>query len=102
MTNVTSNPGYFLEDPRFPGYKWGANATSIAQLGTTITIEEQRRGVINHPLSFATTLTSSDGFVFPAQRGDGWAPGALVKEGMIFRFPASLNLDALVLAPMRL
>lgn len=102
MTNVTSNPGYFLEDPRFPGYKWGANATSIAQLGTTITIEEQRRGVINHPLSFATTVTSSDGFVFPAQRGDGWAPGALVKEGMIFRFPASLNLDALGLSPYAL
>jgi len=99
MTNVSGNPGYFLEDPNFPGLKWGFSATSVAGLGLVITIEEQRVGVINHALGFATTTTSSDGFVFPAQRGDGWSPGALVKEGMIFRFPASLNLDALGLTP---
>jgi len=99
MTNVSGNPGYFLEDPNFPDLKWGLSATKVAMLGLVITIEEQRVGVINHALSFATTTTSSDGFVFPAQRGDGWSPGALVKEGMIFRFPASLNLDALGLTP---
>jgi hypothetical protein len=99
MTNVSGNPGYFLEDPNFPDLKWGLSATKIAVLGLIITIEEQRVGVINHALTLATTTTSSDGFVFPAQTGDGWSPGALVKEGMIFRFPASLNLDALGLTP---
>jgi len=99
MTNVSGNPGYFLEDPNFPGLKWGSSSTSVAELGLVITIEEQRVGVINHAMTLATTTTSSDGFVFPAQTGDGWSPGALVKEGMIFRFPDSLNLDALGLTP---
>ena len=95
MTNVSGNPGYFLEDPNFPGLKWGTSASSIAGLGIAITIEEQRVGVINHTIGFGTTCTGQ-GHVFPAQRDDGWSPDCLPKEGMIFRLPASLNIDALV------
>jgi len=97
MTNVSSNPGYFLEDPRYPGWHWGSSASSIPQM-LFMTIEEQRLGVIRHPLAFGTTCTAR-GHVFPAQRDDGWSDTCLPKEGMIFRLPASLNIDALPLTP---
>jgi hypothetical protein len=115
MTNVTQNPGYFLEDPAWPGYKWGTSASSIAGLGMILTIEEQQAAIppggqasrwpdgigheVNHMLAFGTTVTSSDKpcFVYPAQRCDGWAPGSLLKEGMIFRFPANLDFDTWLL-----
>jgi hypothetical protein len=99
IANLAINPGYFEPDAG-TGYKFGASATGIPYLAGLITIEEQRQGVIDHPLHFCLVEASRDYFAFPAQRLDGAAPGAhAIPEGVRFRFPTSLDLDSLGLDP---
>jgi hypothetical protein len=92
MEDVSTNPGHFT-DP--PGDRFGASATSIPLLAGVQRIAELQAGVIDHAVSVAIA-EPGDAFRWPAQREDGdnklpWA----VHEGMRFRLPASLNIDAL-------
>ena len=89
MTNVSSNPGYYAGG-------FGATATSLADAGGLMTLQEETDGVINHALAIAIPHPKAGTFVFPAQRSDGdsTADGA-IPEGTRFRLPASLNVDAL-------
>lgn len=91
MTNVSTNPGYFL-DAR------GAAATGIALLGSLQQIAELQSGVINHAVAFGMPKPAPC-YRWPAQRQDGDALSRsdplAPPEGSILRLPASLNIDAL-------
>jgi len=100
--NLAQNPGYF--PPTREGVKFGTAATKLCLLAGLMTIEEQRRGVINHALhiSLPEALHESR-WSYPAQSSDGQVspdrnPHA-IPEGATFRLPASLNLDAMDMDP---
>jgi len=94
IENLATNPGYF--DGGF-----GTTATGMAMLGTLMTIEEQQRGVINHPLQLAVNATLRGRWTWPAQRSDGWIDDitTAIPAGACFRFPASLNLNEIDMHP---
>lgn len=108
MPNVSQNEGHFVDPPLGPGSSFGATATSISPLAGMQRIEEIRRGLaegavdsIDHAIDFGIPWPRArDGWCWPAQRSDGLsrAPEA-ISEGIRFRFPASLNLDAYDLHP---
>jgi hypothetical protein len=91
MTNVSTNPG------RYDG-NWGAPATSLPQIGGTITIEELRAGRIDHALAMAIPEPRRGAFVWPARRTDGTSDDpAAIPEGTRFRLDPSLDLGSLQL-----
>jgi hypothetical protein len=91
MTGVSTNEG------RYPN-NWGAPATSLPQIGGTITIEEMRSGRIPHALAMAVPEPKRGVFVWPARRTDGWSdrPEA-IPEGTRFRLDPALDLSKLAL-----
>lgn len=102
IEDLSKNPGYFVPDRK--GYKFGTTATSLCLLAGLITIEEQRKGEINHALHIA--LVEALAWPYwsaPAQRSDGHVkpeknPFA-IPEGATFRLPADLDLDKLEMDP---
>jgi hypothetical protein len=102
MEHVSTNPGHFTDptdEPPGPGSQFGATATSIPLLVGLQRISELQAGVIDHAVN-VVVAQPGDTFRWPAQREDGenklpWA----VHEGMRFRLPASLNVEALNLPP---
>jgi len=99
IDNLRTNPGYFVTTPE--GYKFGTAATGLPLLAGLITIEDQRRGAIEHPLHFAIPETRERSiWAFPAQRSDGRIKNEdAIPEGVTFRLPPDLNLDALDMDP---
>jgi hypothetical protein len=98
IDDLSTSPGYF---PTIAGQKFGTAATGLALLAGLITIEEQRRGVIEHAIHFAIVNARKwDVWAHPAQRSDGNvdSPDA-IPEGVTFRLPADLDLDAMKLGP---
>ena len=94
MPNVSQNPGHFT-DP--PGSGYGATATSIPILAGLQTIDELLAGEINHVVQFIVPNVQEGFCRWPAQRTDGnqnWLYGDALPEGIRFRLPASMNLDA--------
>ncbi len=67
MPNVSTNPGYFTDDP---GRRFGATATSIPLLAGLQRLEEIRTGVIDHAVAFAMH-SPAPCYRWPAQRQDG-------------------------------
>jgi hypothetical protein len=100
LDNIASNRGAFQMSPG--GWPQGTQASGVPFLAGIMTIEEQRAGVINHPLLFMvgdTGITTAPPWqVFPAWRTDGWYVGG-VPEGVRFRLPARLDIEALGLPP---
>jgi hypothetical protein len=89
MTNVSSNPGWFPAP-------YGATATSLPLPDGVMTLQEQTTGVIDHALALTVPQTIAGVFLPPAQRDDGNTPSwSAIPEGMRFRLPASLDIDAL-------
>ena len=89
MTNVNTNPGYYANG-------FGATATGLAAVGGLMTLQEESDGVINHALAVALPHPMAGVFVAPAQRTDGdTSSWSAIPEGMRFRLPSSLNIDAL-------
>jgi hypothetical protein len=87
--SVDTNPGW-LPAP------YGATATSLPLPDGLMTIQEQANGVIPHALALAVPQTIAGVFLAPAQRDDGnTASWSAIPEGMRFRLPASLDIDAL-------
>jgi hypothetical protein len=98
MDNIQRNPGYWVTSPR--GYKFGTTASGIPLLAGLMTIQEQRRGVIDHIIGLAIPEPAARRWTFPAQRTDGLSTAAdAIPEGTIFRLPASLKLDRLAMDP---
>jgi hypothetical protein len=98
MTNVSANPGYFV-DP--PGSQYGATATAISLLAGLQRIGELRAGAIHHTVAF-TLPEPRNAFRWPAQRMDHGLTNFSsnpIPEGTIFRLPASMDVSALGLSP---
>ena len=93
MAGVSTSPGYFAS-------RFGATATSLPLLGGLITINELRRGRIDHALALGIPNTTANAFTWPAQRGDGrtTGPGTL-PEGTHLRIDPSVDLSKLGLSP---
>jgi hypothetical protein len=98
IDNLARNPGYFPTTPE--GYKFGATATSLALLAGLITIEDQRRGAVNHALHIALPHTRQSVWAAPAQRTDGEdADDNAIPEGTTFRVPDNVDLDQIEMDP---
>lgn len=98
MDNIATNPGYWVTTP--DGYKFGATASGIPFLAGLITIDELKRGAIDHVVGFALPETLAERWSYPAQRTDGNSHGAdAIPEGAIFRLPARLNFDEMDMDP---
>jgi hypothetical protein len=104
MTEVSRNPGYFTgpsDDPAGPGRRYGAAATSIPLLAGLQTLDELRKGSIEHAVAFAAPNVRESFCRWPAQRTDANQPfaGAALPAGIRFRLPAGLDLDQFDLSP---
>jgi hypothetical protein len=97
MTQVSQSAGYYANAER----DWGATATSLPLLGGLITLDDLRRGRIDHALALAVPQARRASWTWPAQRTDGWGtrPNA-VPEGTRFRLDAKLDVDAMNLPPL--
>lgn len=107
IDDLGSSPGYF-EDPSLrwdsgEGIRYGTAATGIALLGGLMTIEEQRRGRIEHVVHLAIPEPRAGQWAFPAHRTDGIVPPSenphALPEGATLRLPAHLDLDAMDMDP---
>lgn len=102
LDSIATNPGYW-QTVTPPGYKFGTTASGIPFLAGLLTIDELRRGEINHIVGFALPENAADRWVFPAQRTDGRSASAdAVPQGAILRLPADLDLAALDMSPLAL
>ncbi|HEX4436212.1 MAG TPA: hypothetical protein VH061_05395 [Solirubrobacteraceae bacterium] len=104
MDDVSSNPGVYGASA-WPGAatSWGASASSLPIAGGLITLEDLKRGVIEHALAISIPNVRAGAFASPAQRTDGEStePYAL-PEGAHLRLDPSLDLASLHLPPLTL
>jgi hypothetical protein len=101
MEHVSQSRGYYSASS-WPGAQtnWGASATSLPLVGGLITLEDLRRGEIDHALSFSLPLTKAGVWSWPAQRSDGAGTGLNnVPEGARFRLAPTLDINSLGLPP---
>lgn len=97
MPNVSKSDGIW---PRY----YGAVATGLPLLGGMISVDELRRGRIDHVMGIA--LVQADHwnvFSWPANRSDGSNPTKIpnrIPEGLRFRLDPSIDVDALHLHPV--
>lgn len=83
----------------FP-YTWGTNASGTSGVAGMITIDEVRRGEINHTMSLQLQETAPwNTFSWPANRSDG-TPGSTsqILMGQRLRLDPSVNVEALPLS----
>lgn len=94
IDNVSKNQG------TFPGH-YGATATSIAFAGGMISLDDVRKGSIDHAMYLAIIEPKMwNEFWWPAQRSDGHSSHAdAVPEGAILRLDPSVNVDSLNITP---
>jgi hypothetical protein len=101
IEDASRNPGVYGPDA-WPGAKpwWGATASSLALAGGVMTINELRRGQIDHALAIAVPDVRAGVFASPAQRTDGTSldPSSL-PEGARLRLDPRLNLASLEMPP---
>jgi hypothetical protein len=97
MTHMSQSAGYYAGAER----GWGATATSLPLLGGLITLDDLKRGRIDHALALAVPQARRASWTWPAQRTDGWGrrPNA-VPEGTRFRLDPKLDVDAMNLPPL--
>jgi hypothetical protein len=97
MQNVSKSNGIW---PR----PYGAVATGLPLLGGLITVDELRRGEINHVMGIALVEAEHWNVIsWPANRSDGWNPSKLpnrIPEGLRFRLDPEVDVDALQLHPV--
>jgi hypothetical protein len=97
MRDVSSNPGvYGPEAWPGAGTHWGASATSLSIAGGVITLEDLRRGEINHALAMPIPTVRAGVYSSPARRGDGESTDPLaLPEGAHLRLDPDLDIAAL-------
>jgi hypothetical protein len=97
LKDISRSPGYYTGAERH----WGTSATSLPLLGGLITLDDVRRGRIDHALGMAIPEARSKWFTWPAQRTDGKKddPNA-IPEGARFRLDPTLDLSRLKLYPL--
>jgi hypothetical protein len=96
--DLPNHPGYFAPDAQ--GYRFGTTASGLPFLGLTMTIADAFAGVLEHPLGLQV-VEAKPGHVWPAQRDDGWSGfNTIIQQGMCFRFPTSIDFDAIQLHPV--
>lgn len=99
MVGVRDNPGWY-RDREYPFERrfWGITATNIAKLAGLVTLEDIRRGRIDHVLAVAIPEATRDVWSWPAQNTDGITDDpASIPEGARFRLDPRLDLDRLEL-----
>jgi hypothetical protein len=97
IRHVSRSPGYYTSRS-WPGARWywGATATSLPVAGGVITVEELRRGRIDHALALNIKQARAGVYSWPAQRTDGETPGEdAIPEGARFRLDTGLDLEQL-------
>jgi hypothetical protein len=104
MQNASSNFGVY-GGAAWPGAtgSWGASASSLSIAGGLITLEDLRKGEINHALAIGVPKVRAGAYAAPAGRTDGesTSPTAL-PEGAHLRLDPSLELWKLHLPPLTL
>jgi hypothetical protein len=102
MRHVSTSPGVYTPGA-WPGAKpwWGATASSLALAGGVMTIDELRRGRIDHALALAVPDVRASLIVDPAQRTDGTSQGATaLPEGAHLRLDPRIDLSSLEMTPL--
>jgi hypothetical protein len=102
IEHVSRSPGYYTRTS-WPGARsyWGATATSLPVSAGTMTIDELRRGRIDHALAIDVPSARAGAYAWPAQRSDGQNqdPDSL-PEGAHLRLDPQLDIASLYLPPM--
>lgn len=97
MQNASSNSGVY-DANAWPGatHNWGASASSLSIAGGLITVEDLRRGSIDHALALSVSNVRGNAYTEPAWRTDGKSsePFAL-PEGAQLRLDPNLDLQSL-------
>jgi hypothetical protein len=104
MQNVSSDVGVYGPEV-WPGAKpwWGSSASSLSLVGGLISLEDLKRGEINHALSMAIPDVRAGVYASPAQRSDGRSTDPLsLPEGAHLRLDPSLDLASLHLPKLTL
>jgi hypothetical protein len=102
MDDVSRDPGYYTT-ASWPGALsvWGATATSLPIAAGVITLNDLRRGYIDHALAIDLPATAAGEWAWPAQRGDGSSTASnAIPEGARLRLDPKLNLASLHLPPL--
>lgn len=98
--NASRHHGYFTHKGATDN--WGATATGLPLLGGLITLEDLKRGRIDHALAIALVEAKTGAHVWPAQRNDGyhWTPGIhAVPEGTRFRLDPRFDVEKMNASP---
>ena len=97
MQNVSKNGGIWP-------HPYGATATGLPIIGGTITVDELRRGHIDHAMGISLVEVEDWHVVsWPANRSDGYNPSRLsnrIPEGLRFRLDPRIDVDKLQLHPI--
>jgi hypothetical protein len=70
--NAMNQPAAFSQGDGTFCYPFGEDTAGFTDLGTNITLEEARRGQINHAIAISVPHVREDGYSFPATRFNGW------------------------------
>jgi hypothetical protein len=104
IAHVSENQGVYGAEA-WPGAKpwWGVTASSLSLLGGLISLEDLKRGQIDHALAMAIPDVRAGVFASPARREDGSSTDPLsLPEGAHLRLDPSLDLQALHLPALTL
>lgn len=102
MQNVSQSPGYYTSASWPDALSvWGATATSLPVAAGVITLNDLRRGDIDHAIAIDLPATAAGEWSWPAERTDGvaTAPNA-IPEGAHLRLDPNVNLTTLDLPPL--
>lgn len=104
MQSVSSDSGVYGPEVCLEASPlWGASASSLSLVGGLISLQDLKRGVINHALSMSIPDVRAGVYASPAQRDDGKSTNPLtLPEGAHLRLNPNLNLAALHLPRLTL
>lgn len=94
LDTASTQQGYFS------GH-YGATATGLVMGGGVISLDDVRRGTINHVMQLSVLDAAKGDFSWPAQRTDGTlTSGTVLTEGRRFRLDPKVDVSALGLTPI--
>jgi hypothetical protein len=102
MEDVSESSGIYGRDSWADAEPWwGASASSLSIAGGLITLEDLRRGEIDHALAIALPEIRAGVYASPARRSDGKSSDPLsLPEGAHLRLDPNLDLDRLAMPPL--